>query len=57
MKWSMVCSPPSAGGLGLRKLVDFNRALLGKWLWRYGLKREAWLRVVVEAKYGSMWGS
>jgi hypothetical protein len=56
VKWSKVCSPLSAGGLGLRKLVDFNRALLGKWLWRYGREREAWWRVVVEAKYGSMWG-
>jgi hypothetical protein len=36
--------------------VDFNRTLLGKWLWRYGHEREAWWRVVVEAKYGSMWG-
>jgi hypothetical protein len=24
VKWSKVCSPISAGGLGLRKLVDFN---------------------------------
>jgi hypothetical protein len=56
VKWSKVCSPISAGGLGLRKLVDFNCALLGTWLWHYGHEREAWWRVVVEAKYGSMWG-
>jgi hypothetical protein len=54
VKWSKVCSPLSEGWLGIRKLVDFNRALLGKWLWRYGHEREAWWRVVVEAKYGSM---
>jgi hypothetical protein len=30
VKWSKVCSPLSEGGLGIRKLVDFNRALLGK---------------------------
>jgi hypothetical protein len=56
VKWSKVCSPLSEGGLGLRKLVDFNHALLGKWLWRYGHEREAWWRGVVEVKYGSMWG-
>jgi hypothetical protein len=56
VKWSKVCSPLLEGGLNLRKLVDFNRALLGKWLWLYGLEREAWWKVVVEAKYRSMWG-
>ena len=44
VRWSKVCSPLSEGGLGLRKLVDFNRVLLGKWLWRYGHEREAWWR-------------
>ena len=30
VKWSKVCSPLLTGELGLRKLVDFNCALLGK---------------------------
>ena len=30
VKWSKVRSLLSAGGLGLRKLMDFNCALLGK---------------------------
>uniref|UniRef100_A0A2N9I3C8 Uncharacterized protein n=1 Tax=Fagus sylvatica TaxID=28930 RepID=A0A2N9I3C8_FAGSY len=34
----------------------FNQALLGKWLWRYGMKRVAYWRKVVEGKYGNMWG-
>jgi hypothetical protein len=34
----------------------FNRALLGKWLWRYGIERDAWWRVVVDSKYGNFWG-
>jgi hypothetical protein len=34
----------------------FNHALLGKWFWRYGIERDAWWRVVVDSKYGSLWG-
>jgi hypothetical protein len=31
-------------------------APLGKWLWRYVHKREAWWKMVVDAKFGSAWG-
>lgn len=30
--WRAVCSPIRFGGLGLRSLVLFNKALLGEWL-------------------------
>jgi hypothetical protein len=38
-KWAKLCSPIFEGGLGVRKLLMFNRALLGRWLWRYELER------------------
>jgi hypothetical protein len=44
------------GGLGVRNMVMFNKALMGKWLWRYALERDALWRKVVDFKYGSMRG-
>jgi hypothetical protein len=40
------------GGLGVRRLREFNIALLGKWCWRMLVDREGlWYRVLV-ARYG-----
>ena len=50
--WNKVCTPKDKGGLGVRSLVLFNKALLGKWLWRFGLEvHNLWCRVLV-VKYG-----
>ena len=54
VSWSKVCSPVSVGGLGIRNLLMFNRALLGKWLWRYMHEIGALWRVVVDFKYSSL---
>jgi hypothetical protein len=50
VNWPKVCSP--IRHLGICNLRLFNRALLGKWQWRYASKPGAWWRKVVEAKYG-----
>jgi hypothetical protein len=42
VSWSKVCTRISEGGLGIRNLMMFNCALLGKWLWRYGIERDIW---------------
>ena len=56
VNWKHICDSIQYGGLGIRNVVGFNKALLGKWLWRYAIEREAlWLKVI-DAKYGSMWG-
>ena len=55
VKWSKVCKPMQVGGLGIRRLRSFNSALLGKWLWRYGLETNALWRRVIEVKYGNVW--
>ena len=56
IKWATIYAPLSSSGLGIRNLRLFNEALLGKWLWRFGLERDALWRQVIEAKYGCVWG-
>ncbi|RVW98893.1 MADS-box protein AGL24 [Vitis vinifera] len=52
VNWERVCVGKEEGGLGLRKLAPLNKALLGKWVWRFAwAKDEMWKRVLV-AKYG-----
>ena len=34
----------------------FNEVSLGKWLWRFGLEKDALWRKVIEVKYGCRWG-
>ena len=51
-----VCAPLANGGLGIRKLTTFNKALLGKWLWQFGKEEDRLWRRVVASKYGEEWG-
>lgn len=44
------------GGLGIRSLISFNLALLGKWLWWFRVERERLWRKVIGAKYSLRWG-
>ena len=56
VNWAKVCKPLQLGGLSIRCLRSFNSALLGKWLWRYGMEIDALRRRVIEMKYGNDWG-
>jgi hypothetical protein len=56
VRWDMVCSPYSHGGLAIKNIRRFNEALLGKWLWRFGVEREAFWRKIIMVKYGSLEG-
>ena len=53
VNWKQACSPIPHGGLGIHNMFLFNKALLGKWLWRYVNEIDSlWCRVV-DCKYGS----
>jgi hypothetical protein len=56
VNWSKVCTLKNTGGLGLRKMLQFNRAMLGKWLWRFATERDALWRRLVDIKYDNIRG-
>ena len=52
LSWLLVCLEKVKGGLGFGSLGTFNKALLGKWSWRFAIERNPlWKRVLV-GKYG-----
>lgn len=50
--WNKVCKPKQHGGLGINKVRNINKALLSKWLWRFGPERDNLWRKVIASKYG-----
>ncbi|RVW72100.1 Rhodanese-like domain-containing protein 8, chloroplastic [Vitis vinifera] len=52
VKWDVVCTEKRNGGLGLRRIATLNRALLGKWTWRFACERDNLWKQVISTKYG-----
>ncbi|CAK8543927.1 unnamed protein product [Lathyrus sativus] len=59
ISWKIVCKPKSKGGLGVKDISIFNKALLRKWIWRILNDKEAIWSDMIQLRYGnlirSMW--
>ena len=52
VNWDIVYSSKEKGGLGIRSLSNFNKALLGKWNWRFSMEENSIWRNIISLKYG-----
>ena len=48
----IVCLDKRKGRLGFKSLATLNRALLGKWSWRFANERKTLWNQVIRGKYG-----
>ncbi|KAJ9698913.1 hypothetical protein PVL29_007804 [Vitis rotundifolia] len=52
INWEVVCTQKEKGGIGLRKITFLNKALLGKWVWRFAIEKDSLWKKVLVVKYG-----
>ena len=51
LRWDRLCIPKMGGGLGFRKLHDFNLALLGKQGWKFVTNPSSLVSQIYQARY------
>ncbi|KAK3193116.1 hypothetical protein Dsin_024426 [Dipteronia sinensis] len=51
VKWDKMCKSKENGGLGIGSILNKNKGLLAKWVWRFGVEECSLWKMVVCAKY------
>ncbi|RVW69835.1 putative ribonuclease H protein [Vitis vinifera] len=51
VSWKVIYATKKDGGLGICNLAIFNKALLGKWLWRFANENESPWKQIISSKY------
>ncbi|RVX07712.1 LINE-1 reverse transcriptase-like [Vitis vinifera] len=52
INWKVVCTQKEKGGLGIRRMGLLNKALLGKWIWRFAVEKDVLWKKVIGVKHG-----
>lgn len=52
VNWAAICIDKESGGLGVKKLLLMNTALLSKWMWRFAHEKQNLWNKVITDKYG-----
>ena len=50
VKWKVICLSKDKGGLRIRGLLNLNRALLGKWNWRFAIEDNTLWKDIIRLK-------
>jgi hypothetical protein len=54
IKWDQICLSKAQGGLGVKNLALFNKALLCKWKWRFLTEDDALWAALLRFRYGHL---
>jgi len=52
INWDTICLKKEEGGMGVRRIREFNLSLLSKWCWRLRVKKGTLWYKVLAARYG-----
>lgn len=52
LKWEDLCKSFTEGGLGIKKMGEFNKALVAKWVWRFLEGKENLWKKLIRSRHG-----